>query len=111
MARLKIIYSRDTGKKLVEIQDGRVVWASEEYTEAQEPNAPMVMGDIPAYQSQIDGSMITSRGQHRNHLRQHNCIEIGNETQFLNKPPPKLKSPDGLKEMLIHQAHQKLRYT
>lgn len=41
--------------------------------------APQVLKDIDPYVSQIDGSLITSRSQHRDHLRQHGCIEVGNE--------------------------------
>lgn len=40
---------------------------------------PYVMADIAPYRSQIDGSMITSRSQHKAHLRDHKMIEIGNE--------------------------------
>jgi hypothetical protein len=41
--------------------------------------APMVVRDIPEYVSMIDGSVISSRKQHRDHLRAHGCIEVGNE--------------------------------
>lgn len=44
-----------------------------------------VMPDIKPYQSMIDGSWITSRSQHRAHLKQHRCQEIGNETAHLFK--------------------------
>lgn len=38
-----------------------------------------VMGDIDPYQSMITGEIIQGRRQHREHLRQHGCIEVGNE--------------------------------
>lgn len=38
-----------------------------------------VIGDIEPYKSMVTGEMITSRSHHREHLRQHNCIEVGNE--------------------------------
>ena len=41
--------------------------------------APQVIKDIDPYISQIDGSLITSRSQHREHLRANGCIEVGNE--------------------------------
>ena len=41
--------------------------------------APQVIADIDPYISQIDGSLITSRSQHRDHLRNHGCTEVGNE--------------------------------
>lgn len=48
--------------------------------------APMVMSDIEEYRSMIDGSMITSRKQHRDHLRAHGCIEVGNEKVGTDAP-------------------------
>ncbi len=45
------------------------------------------MPDIQPYQSMADGSMITSRSKHREHLREHNCFEVGNE-RMESKPVP-----------------------
>lgn len=41
--------------------------------------APMVMKDVEPYRSVIDGSVIGGRRQHRDHLKAHGCIEVGNE--------------------------------
>ena len=41
--------------------------------------APRVISDITPYISQIDGSVISSRSQHRNHLKDNGCVEVGNE--------------------------------
>ena len=41
--------------------------------------APQVIGDISPYISQIDGSVISSRSQHKTHLKDHGCVEVGNE--------------------------------
>jgi hypothetical protein len=38
-----------------------------------------VIPDIQPYKSMIDGRMITSRSEHRAHLRANGCIEVGNE--------------------------------
>lgn len=57
--------------------------------------APQVLNDIDPYISQIDGSLITSRSQHREHLKAHGCIEVGNE-----KMEPR-------KESWIEQKEQK----
>ncbi len=70
----------------------------------REPRGPMVMGDIKPYRSMIDGSEITSRSKHREHLRAHNCVEVGNETKYLQPKP--LKSPPGLKETIIQATEQ-----
>lgn len=66
----------------------------------------MVMPDIAEYTSMVDGSRITSRSRHREHLRQHGVIEIGNE-KF---PARKAAAPAGLKETIIALANEKLRY-
>jgi hypothetical protein len=41
--------------------------------------APYVIPDIQPYKSVITGEVIGSRSQHRSHLKQHGCIEVGNE--------------------------------
>lgn len=106
MARTRIIYSHVTGKKMAEFQNDELVWSSDEWNQPVQTH--MVMADIQPYQSMIDGSMITSRSQHRSHLRQHNCIEIGNEVKHVTKPRP-LTPPPGLKQTLIEVANAKLR--
>lgn len=83
-------------------------WSKKLQLYAKNGSAPMVMGDIQPYQSQIDGSMIESRSKHRAHLKQHGCFEIGNETKYMNTKP--LAPPPGLKQELIEQVNQKLRY-
>lgn len=41
--------------------------------------APMIMRDIGEYTSVVDGSRITSRSSHRDHIRRHDLVELGNE--------------------------------
>ncbi len=48
--------------------------------------APYVQADIQPYQSMVTGEMITSRSQHRSHLKQHGKIEVGNEQMPASKP-------------------------
>lgn len=57
----------------------------DEYYETA-PSGPFVIGDIKPYKSMVDGSMIQGRRQHREHLRQHGCIEVGNEKITHKKP-------------------------
>jgi hypothetical protein len=82
--------------------DGRLVEKSEYYAE---PVAPIIMPDIQPYQSMADGSMITSRSQHRAHLRQHNCIEIGNETMETKPTPGKDTRREVLREQVANMTH------
>lgn len=49
--------------------------------------APYVAPDIAGYQSMATGEWVSSRSAHREHLKRHNLIEIGNE-KLDNKPKP-----------------------
>ena len=57
------------------------------------------------YQSMADGSMITSRSQHREHLRQHNCIEIGNESMETKPVQIKSNRKEVLRAQLANMTH------
>jgi hypothetical protein len=87
--------------------DGELHEVGDDYL--PEPRSDIhIMGDIQPYQSQIDGSMITSRSKHREHLRRHDCIEVGNDSSLYRKPKP-IESPPGLKEKIIENANRFLR--
>lgn len=60
--------------------------------------APMVAADIQPYRSMCDGSMITSRSQHREHLRRHGVMEVGNEK--LKDAPTVIPDAPGLKQTI-----------
>ena len=68
-----------------------------------------VMGDIKPYRSMVDGSLITSRSHHREHLRQHGCVEVGNDSS-LKKPRPALQPSGDLKSQIAANVYSKLRY-
>ena len=72
--------------------------------------APMVMSDIEGYVSQVDGSWIDSRSKHRNHLKQHRMIELGNDVP-MKHPEIKLtrKSNEERKRQIAEMAYAKLR--
>ncbi len=85
----------------------RWIYADGECYEAGNEPAPEVhhvMPDIGAYQSMVDGSMITSRSQHREHLKRHGLQEIGNEMKYL-QPRADLRKT-GVKEALVHSLQQ-----
>jgi hypothetical protein len=71
--------------------------------------APLVCTDIQPYRSQIDGTYITSRSAHREHLKRHGCIEVGNEVKHLMNKSKPVGPPVGLKEKIIEVANAKLR--
>lgn len=68
----------------------------------------LIATDIAPYKSMVNGEIIEGRKQHKEHLRRHNLVEIGNETKHLkpreNKPDPRLK------ETIARAVYEKLRY-
>lgn len=68
---------------------------------------PLIFGDIQPYRSMVTGEEIGSRSAHREHLRRHGLVEVGNETKYL-KPRP-IEPPPGLKETIVRVANEKLR--
>jgi len=68
---------------------------------------PMVIPDIAPYKSMINGSMITSRSVHRDHLREHGCIEVGNEKMETKYTPISNESRrDVLRQQLGNMTHK-----
>jgi hypothetical protein len=45
--------------------------------EFDSPSSAYYMPDKQPYQSPMDGSYVTSRSQHREHMRKHNVLEAG----------------------------------
>jgi hypothetical protein len=83
--------------------DGEMV----EITGDREPSKSFqVMPDIQPYKSMVTGEMINSRSQHREHLKAHRLVEIGNETKHLQPKPKEL--PQGLKQRIIEIANSRL---
>jgi hypothetical protein len=66
-----------------------------------------IMPDIQPYKSMIDGRMITSRSEHRAHLKANNCIEVGNEdpTKHVKRETPKNSRVDVLRHQLASLTH------
>lgn len=69
--------------------------------------AHYVIPDIQPYQSMVDGKMITSRSAHRDHLRAHGLVEVGNETKHLKTRP--VYDGSGLKDALVRVVNDKWR--
>ena len=59
----------------------------------------MIMSDIEPYQSMASGEMIGGRAQHREHLRKHGMIEVGNEIAAASTPH-EFKPAPGRKEAI-----------
>ena len=96
-----------TRRRYVQI-DGQLVEVGLDYVAAPR-KSQQIMRDIAPYRSMIDGSIITSRSRHREHLQAHHCVEVGNDSRVLNARPEALRSPPGLKQTIIDVANSKLR--
>lgn len=86
--------------------NGEWVPKDEYYANLPEPGV-MIMPDIQPYRSMCDGSMITSRSKHREHLKVHGVVEVGNA--FDNAKRKEMRPPPGLKDRIAQIAHEKLR--
>jgi hypothetical protein len=80
---------------------------ADQYVAPQKTSGPMILPDIKPYQSMVTGEIIDGRKSHREHLKRHNVVEVGNEPI---KPPSPVKPPPGLKETLGRIVYEKLRY-
>ena len=69
---------------------------------ARKLTAPYVVPDIGGYKSMQTGEWISSRSQHRAHLKQHGLIEIGNEKIT---PPSKPKADPTIKRDVINAVN------
>lgn len=85
----------------------KLIPAEEWYANRTEPNAPMVMPDLQPYRSMVTGEEIGGRRQHREHLKAHNVVEVGNS--FDKATPKPIAPPKGLKEHVIRAVHQHYR--
>ena len=67
-------YCKDTGKMVLVVP------------EVKKPRAFHVMDDLKPYRvvGPEHGKVIGSRSQHRDYLRRHNLIEVGNERKYFN---------------------------
>ena len=112
MSRYRAIYDR-AGLK-AEFQDDALTYSRED-DESSNGKSFHVIKDIEPYKSMIDGRMITSRSQHRAHLRDNNCIEIGNEdpAKHVSRSAPQVTRREALHrqlgDMSDRQANQLLK--
>ncbi len=66
-----------------------------------------VIKDCEPFKSMVDGSIINSRSQYRAHLKEHGCIEVGNDSSVLKPVQKPLKAPPGLKAEILKVARQR----
>ena len=64
----------------------KVVEASEYYRDRPRPGVHLIK-DLQPYKSMVTGETIDGRRAHRDHLRRHDVVEIGNEKNYAGKKP------------------------
>jgi hypothetical protein len=76
---------------LAEYEGEELVYLRDDYRAPKESDLgrPMVIRDIEPYQNMINGKMISSRSEHRELLKRHNCVEVGNEKMETKVVAPK----------------------
>ena len=83
-------------------EEGEKVWQLKQEMDARGGfESHQVMPDIQGYQSMQTGEWISSRSQHRAHLKQHRLIEIGNE-KIKEAPKPQYNSAEVKQELAKH---------
>ena len=83
--------------KMVEVTDSRPL---------EDKPSHHIMRDIEPYQSMITGEKITSRSKHREHLKAHGCIEVGDQVGYMVKNRVRPEAPPGLHESIMRAAHK-----
>jgi hypothetical protein len=78
----------------------------DEFYSAVDVNAPMVMADIQGYQSQVTGEWIGSRSLHRQHLKEHRLVEVGNELKAHTTQRAPQVDRTGIKRDLIDAVNR-----
>jgi len=93
----------------VGLEEAKRSWAEKQENIRRETS--MVMSDIEGYISQVDGTWIKSRSHHRDHLKQHRMIELGNDVPMQRKPAEiSKKSQEARKRQIAELAYAKLNY-
>jgi hypothetical protein len=87
----------------------RFIWRNGHWVEYDrfasrpKPIAPMIMRDVEPYRSVITREVIGGRRQHREHLRAHEVIEVGNEMGVPKPEPLPPVAPDIVRALDGHQ--------
>ena len=89
-------------------EEAQKSWKQKQAMENQRIQTHYARGDIQGYISQIDGSWIESRSKHKEHLKRHGMVELGNDVPL--KVAPKQHKDPKLTETIGRLVYDKLRY-
>ena len=103
MSRYRAVF--DSAGLVAEFEDGECTYVRDNYDPGEKRSdvvgCPMIIRDIEPYKNMINGKMITSRSEHKELLRRHNCVEVGNEKMETKiTAPPKTNRREALHKQL-----------
>jgi hypothetical protein len=93
---------------LANTPEAEEAWVAKCAMMSKNETSAAIMMDIQPYKSMVTGEMITGKRAHREHLRKHNLIEVGNEQKHLI--PQEKRQDQKLKRQIAEQVYEKLRY-
>ena len=89
--------------------EAEAAWEAKQKMHTQKQLHHMIASDIGGYVSQVDGTYIESRSKHRDHLKRHGMVEIGNDVPMKQKQV-EIANPEQRKRQIAEQVYEKLRY-
>lgn len=98
----RFVYDRG---EVIYAEEGGVITVNK--MEKTEDAGFYVIPDCQPFKSMINGQIINSKSTYRHHLKEHGCVEVGNDSTVLNPVRKPMKSPPGLRQELIRTAKQK----
>lgn len=90
-------------RRFVQMENGELAEVVDGYLVRERKSAD-VMPDIQPYRSMVTGEMITSRSQHREHLKAHGMREVGNEVKYITNSSIPDVAPQQRKELIRAQV-------
>jgi|GEM_PF-5025255 len=79
-------------------EEGERAWEEKQRMAERVGVAPMIAPDIQPYRATVTGELIGSRSAHREYLKRHDLVEVGNEKPT-PRPLPDVK--EGRREAII----------
>ena len=73
------------------------------------PRSAYIVGDIDPYRSMATGEIVGGRRQHREHLREHRLIEVGNEIKAHLNPGRPQVDREGIRQALAESVRHHVR--
>lgn len=91
----------------VGVEQAKKDWQLKQSMPTQRAN--YVSSDITGYISQVDGSWIDSKSKHRDHLKRHGMVEVGNDVPMKQRDVS-VGNAEQRKRAIAEQVYGRLKY-